>query len=581
LHCQIKFGSSFRASDGRIYFGARDGFLCFFPEQVLASTKKPEAHITDFTINGKQAGSIRRRFDHNERSFGFRVVCPRTGNAGMIAYKLEGYDKTFQTLPTDGQINYYNLPCGNYTLHLAYENKNGNMEPCHEDIGITIQKPFLSSLPGIALMIFVFFAIIAALIHWISLFNSRKSNEKLLLEKMSFFSGVVHELKTPLTLITSPLKNILNSPEQFSNDVREDLKTIKGASDYIQSLVAELMNYLKSENSGYYLSKETINICRTVANCRKRASSLAETRQIQILCYGAEDEIPVYADERAVEKILNNLLQNALKHAAKKITIRVENSDANIKIHISNDGPLVPQELREKIFEPFFQYGTAGNDPTGSFGIGLTFSRKLARLHGGDIILSDGTETEFIITLLVGPIEIIHHDSPDSSTDDRSGKQRILIVEDDVALASYTSRKLSAKYSVNSVATAEEALKLLRSESYDILVTDIGLDGMSGKDLCTAITSDEMLSHIPIIIISAMFEESVKIDCIKAGASIFIEKPFTEDYLLACIDNVAGRKEKIKAQMTNGMAVSKETFNIQDQDADFLNKVEIIIPRFK
>ncbi|WP_302589565.1 response regulator [Alistipes senegalensis] len=281
-----------------------------------------------------------------------------------------------------------------------------------------------------------------------------------------------------------------------------------------------------------------------------------------------------------MNKILNNLLHNALKYAESYIEVEARSEGGNAVVSIRNDGPIIPKEHRSRIFEPFVQYG---NDAKG-VGIGLSLARTLAELHGGSLVLDDGTEcTDFILTLPLRRTAAEPADGEEATAAPEGGPEKpglptLLIVEDNADLSAYLRRKLQGEYRILTAASAERALELLRQQEADLVLSDIALNGMSGLELCKRICGDFETSHIPVILLSALSSTRSKVVGMECGASLYIEKPFSMEYLQACIRNILDKRSAMKNAFKNkAMPLAAHLYNLPHSDEEFLSRLDAII----
>ena len=285
-------------------------------------------------------------------------------------------------------------------------------------------------------------------------------------------------------------------------------------------------------------------------------------------------------DTIAFRKIINNLLDNGIKYAESYIKVNLSLEGDSFVVSFRNDGAVIPVSRRESIFQPFVQFSAEQAPYSQSFGIGLAYARNLAELHGGTLTLGECDRyTEFVLTM---PVTV----APSVATEDdnleeiikKSDLPLVLIVEDNAGLLTYLKKNLKQDYNVMGVQSAEKALTLLTTYKADIIITDIALQGMSGMELCQRINSDQSLAHIPVIVVSAISTVETKMKCMEFGAMNYIEKPYSMDYLKACIKGALGKKATMRATYGQ-MSLASEALsgNIISRDEDFLNRLEKIV----
>ena len=606
LNDEFNYNAGFKTSDGTLYFGSSDGFVRFNPRTFHTDTRVPEIVITDLRIGerivkaGEEGSPLACNIDRtqhialnarqNSFGFGFALLGFASPASNTILCRLEGYDTHWRKVPESNRIFYSNIPAGSYRLQVKGVNSNGIWNDRHPAVEITVAQRFYKSTP--AILLYVLLLIVASIL--VSHYFYRKAvkrerqrqNEykrareiELFNEKMAFFSNIVHEIKTPLTLIRTPLQNILASGE-CGGEVREDLMVINNNTEYLSQLVKELLDFVKIECHGYMLNCGNLDLIEKIGFLCFNFAETAKSNNLRLTFRHEEEQLSILADEPGLNKILNNLLHNALKYAESYIEVEARSEGGNAVVSIRNDGPIIPKEHRSRIFEPFVQYG---NDAKG-VGIGLSLARTLAELHGGSLVLDDGTEcTDFILTLPLRRTAAEPADGEEATAAPEGGPEKpglptLLIVEDNADLSAYLKRKLQGEYRILTAASAERALELLRQQEADLVLSDIALNGMSGLELCKRICGDFETSHIPVILLSALSSTRSKVVGMECGASLYIEKPFSMEYLQACIRNILDKRSAMKNAFKNkAMPLAAHLYNLPHSDEEFLSRLDAII----
>ena len=405
--------------------------------------------------------------------------------------------------------------------------------------------------------------------------RNKAKDAQLYNDRLSFFANVIHEIKTPLTLIRTPLQHLL-SDGNASGDQLADLKVINNSTEYLDQLVKELLEFVRMEEHGYVLDLRNVDIVERLSFICYNFSETAKNANIRLSFKADPEHIVTAVDTKALSKIFNNLVHNGIKYSDTYLTIRAGIQDDSVRVTFVNDGPGIPADRRESVFLPFVRYSAQKREYQQSFGIGLAQARTLTELHGGTLTLSDRTDaTEFVLTLpLKTAVETPQDESPELASAS-SNLPLLLLVEDNADLSSYLRRKLRQNYKVIAVPSAEKALEILHQESVDVLLTDIGLQNMSGVELCRKVSRDKDISHIPIIVISAISSTETKIKCMENGATLYIEKPFSQDYLEACIKGVL-EKRKVQKEAWRGVP-SVPHVELQNRDEDFIKRLDQLI----
>lgn len=593
-----------KCRNGNIIFGSDNGFIIFNPHDFKTSADIGIA-ISDFEIGGKSA--IAERFPGNidlsdeiqlypnENSFGFIFSTPASlsSSYGKILCCLEGYDEGWIDISSDLESKYYNVPPGTYTLKLKTITDDGIEKIIHKPLKITVEPKFLESSLGISFLIILILLMastVAFLLYRRAVRIQKKRQEEqermriaeTYEEKITFFSGIAHEIKTPLTLIKDPLHQIMQST-RLTGSCAKDLQVISDNTRYMDTLVKELLDFVRVERHGYNLVLTEFDLIEKIEFIISSFSETAKSKNVKIIAnLPADISFIVNGDEGAVTKIINNILHNAVKYAENEIVVTAHGENNEVIIEVSNDGPTIPEERRATIFDPFTSYGDTGKSQ--GFGIGLSLARTFAEMHGGHLILApDNGKTVFVCTL---PCHIRHsgeiRKTAQTDVDDylnSSVAPLIVLAEDNDDLRRYLTRKLKELYRVIAVASAEEALTALKSYQVDILITDIVMKSMTGLELCRMVTSDIETSHVPVILVSGLSSDSTKIESMNCGATLFIEKPFALDYLLSCIRNILDKRKAMKNSIARNefSTTSTSDYPIPDIDNEFIAQLDSVV----
>ncbi|WP_449439434.1 hybrid sensor histidine kinase/response regulator transcription factor [Pedobacter steynii] len=300
-----------------------------------------------------------------------------------------------------------------------------------------------------------------------------------------------------------------------------------------------------------------------------------------------EEPLYAYADPEALNKILSNLIDNAVKYAAGQIEIVLTSDTDTFDIEVKSDGDLIPSNMHKKIFEPFYRM-ESNKDQRGT-GIGLPLARSLAELHEGTLMLNtdDGIENIFSLTLPKHhEREFKINDDPldegqgvrEVSTENRNMESPvILLVEDNIEIREFIADKLIKDFQVIETANGQEALNVLKEKSIHLIISDIMMPVMDGYELCKAVKDNLEYTHIPIILLTAKNTLQSKIEGLEVGADAYLEKPFSPDHLLTQISNLLASRDKIKNYFASSPLVHIKSMAYNKADEAFLEKLNEII----
>lgn len=597
--------SALMLDSGEMLFGSSDGFIVFKPEEFVREKAVSGVMITDLIVgdmvvcptdndspvkcNINIADKVVLKHSQNSFGFNFALTDPGLSGNNDIICKLDGYDKEWQDVSTARSIYYYNLPAGSYRLYLRSVNSSGQLSRSHDGIDVIVKPTFIASPIGIIIILLSVILLGTAVFYFVRKRDlekarhkreefERKKMDEVYDEKMTFFSNVIHEIKTPLTLIQTPLQNICSS-EDLSPTIREDLRVISNSTEYLDQLVKELLENIRIEKHGYVLDRRNVDLIEKINFACFNFSETSKDYNLKLSFLHEEENLMIAADVKGLNKIINNLIHNAIKYATSYITIKVSKDEENVKVSFRNDGPKIPESRRTEIFKQFVQFSQDKTPYSQSFGIGLPLARTLAELHGGTLVLADSDETEFILTLpLVLVDENVRDEDKQEEIPVNPSKPLIMIVEDNSDLLSYMKSKMKVEYNVIIASSAERALELLKKYRVDIVLTDVALRGMSGVELCRHINTGFETSHIPVIVLSAISSVDTKISCMRNGAVLYMEKPFSLDYLMASVKGILNKRNSIKNAYNTQYADKRMShFSLADRDQEFITALEKLI----
>ncbi len=590
--------SCLNSSSGEMYFGSDNGFIRFKPESLSSSKGHTRVALTKLRIGPRNIpveSNIdlmdRLEFKPDERSFGFALAFLGQDypSSSRVQSRLTGFDDDWRDVPQSRAIYYYNVPPGNYTLEFRSSAFQDNWAPARKALAITVRKPFFQTVPGVLLFLIALALLIAMGSLGLRMLDRRKrkkeemeyrkaKEDELYQEKLNFFSHVIHEIKTPLTLIKAPLTSVM-SKKDLGEDVRKDLEVMSNSTGYMSKLVNELLDFVRIEKNGYALNPEPVDLVERLNAMVFDYSETARNANIKLNFTSEMQNAWVSADLAALNKILNNLLLNAVKYAESFVDVTMHVDGDNVVVEFSNDGQAIPEEYRDDIFKPFVQYHDDNRVYANGVGIGLPLSRNLVSMHSGTLVLDPRMDiTLFRLTLpLIKETESVIKAQALPVEQTQSDASCILIADDNKDLTEYLTSKLS-EFEVLSADNGDAALRILKDKNVDLLVSDISMPGKSGLELCREIRSDIEISHLPIIIVSARASVESKIQAMEAGADLYIEKPFDMEYLRSSIRNILDRRDLMKNAFSSGrIGTDVELFGLPKKDEEFFARFDALV----
>lgn len=556
-----------------LYFSGVDGFHYFDTDSFEDNSYVPPVYITDISLlrmpNREEAyemmgitdpfyreKKIEIPYRYNSFTIHFASLSYRNPEGNMFSYKLENFDDDFFENVENNSVSYSNLPPGKYRFIVRGSNNDDVWCANPATLTIVITPPwYRSKLAYLIYFLLLLSGILTAIHYWnkrvkkkyqmeMAAYEVQKEKE-LYNSKINFFINLVHEIRTPLTLIKLPLDDL--KKKNFKDD-QQKLVTIDRNVDYLLAVTNELLDFQKIENNTMRLQLTRSNVSTLLRSIVEQFKGSAELKGIQLSSEMPENDLWAVIDRSFVNKIVVNLLGNAMKYARNQIHVVMEKADTSFAIRVDDDGKGVSDEEKEKIFQSLYQ----SDDINASIGtgLGLTYSYSLAHLHGGDLIVknSEMHGASFILTL---PLNLTENTLPevqtgglvlpqDESVESVSAvkKYTLLIVEDHVDLLRMVSSTFAQWYKIEQAVNGVEALKVLEEKPVDVIVSDVMMPEMDGLELCKRVKSTMDYSHIPVILLTAKVFVEAKEEGLSYGADVYMEKPFTITQLHSQIENL-------------------------------------------
>lgn len=427
----------------------------------------------------------------------------------------------------------------------------------------------------------------------VRLLHKNEEIEKLTEQKLGFFVNMSHEVRTPLTLILSPLSKLISNEKDKS--ITKDLLIIQKNATHLLKIINQIMDFSKVENKKSSLSVREVDIVSFTNEILKYFEAYASNERL--VCKFASD-IPsqlLWIDTDKIEQILINLISNAFKNSKKYgvITVSIKDNTESVIIEVHDNGKGIKPEDLSHIFDRYFTTGKHNGQGTG---IGLNLSKDYVEMHGGRIFATsiEGQCTSFYIELPKGSAHLpadavketilpptnseINHESVDKLME-RHYDETILIAEDDENIRQYLQEELSANFNVMTAADGYEAIHMVMDNDISLVISDVLMPRINGFQLCKSLKTDIATSHIPIVLLTALTDDSQKIYGIAEGADEYIQKPFNIEYLKVKAMRILEEREKLLNSFAKDFAGHKEFQSIPTADNAFRDKLAEILER--
>ena len=481
-------------------------------------------------------------------------------------YKLEGFNNDWLTLPLGvHNVTFTNLAPGKYVLRVKAINSDGYVGIKEATLGIVVNPPFWMSwwaylLYAVGLVIVLFLARYRMLkrerekFHLQQIENEVAKNEEINNMKFRFFTNVSHALRTPLTLIISPLEGMVKETTDELQSTR--LQLMYRNAQRLLHLVNQLLDFRKGEMSTHQLSLSEGDIISYVHSVCNSFLLMADKKHIQFSFFSGIDTFSMAFDADKVGKIVMNLLSNAFKFTPEggRVTVMIEHVAGTpdiLEIKIADTGIGISDVDKEHIFERFYQAGHKGVEETTGNGIGLSLVRDFVTLHEGEVKVFDniGMGSVFVIQFPVKHVETQvqlpeETGMPAGDEEDKEMKEEareeterknfplLLIVDDNEDFRIFMRYSLELQYRVKLAVNGKEAWEMMQEELPDLVISDVMMPQMDGNELCRLIKQDKRTAHIPVILLTARQNTEAKLEGLQTGADDYVTKPFNMTILV-------------------------------------------------
>ena len=602
-----------KTDDGDFIIGSFCGYMCFHQKMFFQQQAYPDLnprfislYIGKNKINPGQEyrGRIildrsvgytdEVRLSHDMSIFSLEYTCLDylSVHDAPLYYMMQGLsDEWITTDGHKGRITFTNLTPGRYVLWLTPDKSDSAK-------GISMMIRVLPPWWATWWAIMTYFVMIAAagVIAWV--FADRRRREKIeRLEqsikqerrhyvdemKVQFFTNVSHDFRTPLTLILTPVEEMLAKNPELKHD--KFIMTIHRNAQRLLNLVNEMLDLRRMEMYGTHLSMNSANIVNVVKDTVETFRLMSESQNVELVTASEMDTLVFDFDSGKIVKILTNLLSNAFKFTPSGGYIHVNltmQSDDMVRIEVRDSGRGVPDKDKRRIFDRFYQ---SKGSPAGS-GIGLHVVREFVLLHGGEIDVQDNDPvgSVFAFTLPVRVFDRVtddvdHEDDESAAAEasDVEGRSTVLVVDDNDDFRMFMCASLSDEYSVLSASDGVEALRTIEANDVDVVVSDVMMPVMDGTELCRRMKSDINTSHIPVILLTAKAMKDDEFTGLEAGADDYLTKPFNMSILRLRIAKFIEWKRRAKRMFEKELEVTTEQITITTMDDRLLQQAINVI----
>tara|TARA_R100000935_G_scaffold58415_2_gene95419 strand:- start:103095 stop:107024 length:3930 start_codon:yes stop_codon:yes gene_type:complete len=592
------------------YFGGTKGLNWFTPANIKQNTSLATTIISKVEVNEELQSVFKpERFKHTDNTvnFTFNSLHFSSPNRNNFKYKLVNYDENWQESKNINFVRYTNLPPNDYEFQVISSNYDDVWNETPATYSFTILKPwYATNLAYVfyGLLIITGLFLFYKYLQWRLQIKNELAFEHKEAERLKkldefknrLFTNISHEFRTPLTLISGPIENQLSKPNLKKED-REALTMVERNAGRLLNLVNQILDISKLETGNLKLSVAQDNLELILKQLVSPFKFKAQKKQIDFTCTIGKTN-RVWFDKDVVEKIVLNLLSNALKYAPEQGFVRFEAliQKDHLVISVTNNGVLYSKEDLQKLFNRYYQ-SDRRNDGAG---IGLALVKELAILSHGNIVahMLNADKIQFTVTL---PVQRIYFNSAEIATisakvkeikDEELEKEQplvsqkkvvknkpiLLVVEDDDDIRIYLRSILKNNYKIIEAVNGKQGIEKAFEIIPDLIISDVMMPIEDGIGLCNTLKQDERTSHVPIILLTAKSENAHEIEGLKTGADDYITKPFNTERLKIKVEKLIENRIKLQKHFSKTLSINPE-LAITSTEAEFLKRLQSVLDK--
>ena len=488
------------------------------------------------------------------------------------------------------------LSVGTHRLHIrACDNGSISAEKMFT---IRVTPPWYRS--WWAYMLYVLFVLIMGVLWWRSYWNKRQAetNE----EKIKFFVDISHELRSPLTLIKNPLNQLMK--ENQTPEAVRALRNIERSTNRLLTLTDQILSIRKIEKEQQILYFTEVGLGDFIADICHDYDYQIEQRQLSLTFDNQVPEMKVWIDPDQFDKVISNLIGNAIKYVDEGgeiiVTLR-QTDDKYAEISIQDNGPGIDESQLKKVFERFYQVSARPAAGQMSYGIGLNLTQRIVSMHGGTITAhnrKDFRGSEFVVRLPMGNSHLSQEQivADEKSTTfqqtsmlkqiqeteernkhnmRRKTNYNVVVVDDDEDICNFLYTELGSIYRVNIYPDGLKALEGISESMPDIIISDVMMPNMDGLELLKRIKTNTSMCHIPVILLTTKTDHQSHISGIEKGADAYIDKPFNLEELETIIAGLIANRQLVRGKFSviEGQSEKVQQIELKGNDAALMDRI--------
>ena len=638
---EISLRAAFKSADGRLFFSGSNGFISFSPNNLSNNNFIPPLIFTSFSVNNTKVEvndktgilpqslntipEINLKYNQSNISITFAALNYIFPEHNTYAIKLSGIDKEWANIGSRNEINYANLAPGNYSFMVKASNNDGIWNENPISLNIHISPPFWKTWWAYAIYMLLLSGIFVVVIYYLKIKHElegkiqlkqleQEKSDSFHKERIQLFTNFSHEMRTPLTMILTPLIDLIDKSELLTPLYKESLHLMQKNANRLLLLVNQLMDFQKTESGNMKLNVSDNDMVDFLSEVYLSFNELAKSQKINFKFENPYKTLPAFFDENLFEKVCFNLISNAFKFSKDngdvtltiKLATELEKSTLPVfvqdeiskaigdilMISVADNGLGISEKNLKDIFKPFYQVQSTANKIQSGSGIGLSLTKSIVKLSHGAIWATSKLNigTTFTVLLPISKENFseneINIDKQDYTIDEHvelpampfeSKNQTVLIIDDDEDIRHFIANTLSTSFKVLTASDGREGLEIATAEMPDIVLCDVMMPHITGLELCKKLKSNIKTGHIPIILITSRALSMQIQEGFNAGADEYITKPFRTSLLLLKINTLLQNRERLKNIYSKKFSLESLGIEVVSSDERFMDKISEII----
>jgi signal transduction histidine kinase/CheY-like chemotaxis protein/ligand-binding sensor domain-containing protein len=622
-HNEFNKDASYQGKDGALYFGGLGGLIRFHPKDFRVNEENhipmeftklyiledDEEQMTNNSQALKEGDGIIIHPGDKFFEIHFTLLDFESPDNHQYSYQIEGYSSHWSQIK-ENYIRITNLPYGDYLLRIKGQNRKKGWSNQELVLKIQILKPFYLKAWFNILLVLTAILLVVIIIRWRDYLANKnqqhleqevnertqtiqeqaKKMKQLDKVKTRFFSNITHEFRTPLTLIIGPLEQLItSSPKTNLTESSEKLNGVLKNAQHLLTLINQMLDLSKIESGEMRVAFSRGDIVAYTKELTKRFQSLAEKKEQKLSFISYKDEWETNFDKAKWDKIIYNLLSNALKftpsgNAIQLCIARVKKDKKDfIRLDVKDTGQGIEAQHLGKIFNHFYQIDHSNTREQEGTGIGLALVKELVELQKGTISVSSelhkGTSFEVYLPVLDLKEDTFSLDqlvaapisTPAGTMNivplNKGEKLELLLIEDNTEMRAYIISCLDlSRYNVTEASNGEEGVEKAQKSIPDLIISDVMMPKKDGFEVIEIIRNHISTSHIPFIFLTAKTVIESRLRALSQGADAYLTKPFSPKELCIRIEKLIESRALLQQRYQGNTTLLETDAVVQEED---------------